>query len=47
MIVCELMRDGHISRGEKLIGNADVVSCDKVRTVIQKEEGSCEKRQRR
>lgn len=28
-IICELMRDGQISRGEKLIGNADVVSCDK------------------
>lgn len=45
-IICELMRDGQISRGEKLIDNADVVSCDRVRTLIL-EEGSCEKRQRR
>lgn len=29
-IICELMRDGQICRGEKLIGNADVVSCDRV-----------------
>jgi len=26
-IICELMRDRQISRGEKLIGSADVVSC--------------------
>lgn len=46
-IICELKRDGQISRGEKLIGHADVVSCDRVRTLILKEGGSCEKRQRR